>query len=165
MRYLMGQDLKQPFYSGADRVDTRLNSKAPFGLYLSHAGNKYIVTEDFETKIAIVLEHATIPQFSWRALGKKTLDSCEWQGPFWLSATKAAFDQKAPMSLGTIEVGAGFAGLDCEGPDGEINSINLGYAGTRSSHFCEYDGWAVHTLTSDRPVFAKSPPKSQSKRR
>lgn len=157
MRYLMGQDSQHPFYSGANVNTIRLNRETPLGLFSSCHANKYIVTEDFGKKIAIVLEHDSIPQFNWRVLGKVSLDWVNWQGPFWLSGTNAALHQGPPMSAGTIEVGDGFAGLDCIGRSGKLSSINLGYAGRRGSDFCEYDGWAIHSLIADSPFFVKSP--------
>lgn len=154
MKYLMGQDPSYPFYSGANFNSMHLNQVSPFGAFISHSGNKYIVTEDFGTKIAIVLKHDSIPQFSWIPLGKKTVERANWQGPFWLSATHAAIHQGV-YAPGIIEVGDGFAGLDCTAPSGDLNSINLGYAGPRGSHFCEYDGWEVHTLACSRLFFKR----------
>jgi len=74
MKYLMGQDLQHPFDSGASLTTRKLNRNAPFGLFESDGGNRYIVTEDFGIKVAIALKYTELPRYSWFGLYKETVD-------------------------------------------------------------------------------------------
>ena len=130
-----------------------LNVDTPYGLFEARSGNKYIVTEDRGTRIAVALVHDSLPPFTWLTLEQKPLEQGHWWGPYQLRLTHKRAKSHAFIKAGVIQVGDSCAVIDCLDVHGDLGCISLGTVGDIGTYYRDHDGWAVELLDSKDVFF------------
>jgi hypothetical protein len=74
MAYRKSSDIRTQHGRSNFGFDTYLNRDADYGLFEACNGNKYVVTQDFNLKIAVVLTHCHVPPFTYKVLGQQPIE-------------------------------------------------------------------------------------------
>ncbi len=136
-----------------------LDCRTPFGLFETDNGNRFIISDDFEGRIAIVVEHPKLPAFTWLALGNKALDRGWWRGPFRVQLMSAWHGNPGKPKMGLLGFTGDCPALYCRGEDGEKQWVALGYAGAAPNDdaFPDFDGWSIEAVDAKQPFFSRHP--------
>lgn len=65
-----------------------LNASTPPGLFEADNGERFIVSDDIEAMIAIVLRHHKLPTHTWLTLGNQSATVGRWWGPYRIELDK-----------------------------------------------------------------------------
>lgn len=134
-----------------------LDADTPCGLFEACNGNKYIITEDFSTKIAIALVHRHLPPFTWQGLHQQPLEYGYWYGPYRIRLIHALRGKLTNRRPGTIAVGDRHASVECGYVGQKSALISLGYVGAKGFDFRDFDGWLVEPTAVGEPFFQQMP--------
>jgi len=126
------------------------------GLYQSRSGNKFLITRDFDVRIAIALYHPDLPAFTWLPFSERPCERGRWLGRCELRLTHM-LPKGSPSSPGHIGILEHYVALDCCSVDGEPHSIALGSIGDDRYHDRDFDGWALDLLGSCDCFFGVTP--------
>lgn len=134
--------------------DAYLDRDTSFGLFGACNGNRYLITQDFDRKVAIALSHSSLPPFTWQFLNETPLEYGKWLGGYRLQLTHTVPDTQ---DIGIMQIGDRCSGLQCVGLGGHPNSINLGHVGRRGWDMVDYDGWSLLTEVTREVFFVREP--------
>ena len=141
----------------AQRPALQLNYNCPTGLFQGRTGNRYIVVEDSDFLVAIVLRHQLLSTFTWLTLHEHPLDEGRSIEKCWLRPTHLSIGDHGegePLLLG-IEGRA--ATLLCNSPAGGCNWLPLGSLRKRCCIGGDFDGWSVEVEQMRAPFFEQVP--------
>jgi hypothetical protein len=135
-----------------------LNRDTQCGLFEASNGNRYLVTWDYDIKIAIALSHRHLPAFTGQGLAHQPLEHGQWWGPARLRLTHpvvGGYFRKRPGVIGFEE---NFGHVWCRsGRRGGI-ATSLGYVhakGLRDTR--HFKGWSLEPLEIQYPFFVRFP--------
>lgn len=134
---------------------TGLDQDTDYGLFETDDGNKFLITPDFGTKIAIALTHDHLPAFTWLPLIKEPWAPGLWLGPCRLRLTHRLLSP--PASLGEIGIIEDNVAMLCRSVDGQVGWIALGTIGDLKHDDCDFGGWAFEFGQTGDTFFALQP--------
>lgn len=134
-----------------------LNLDTPDGLFEANNRNKYIVTRDHNTEVAVVLVHNVRPPFTWRRLRRRPSELGRWRGPYALRLTHALGDGIFPLTPGSISISGCYAGVDCRERDGSVGCVALGGVGDAGATI-RHSGRVLRIPTPDGRSYWKTRP-------
>lgn len=99
--------------TGFEDPNIYLNDQTPPGLFVACKGNKYIVTDDFDCRVAIALVHRTLQPFTWQFLDPTPLEYGRSRAGYELLLTQAVPRKRISKGAGIIGTQERYADIDC----------------------------------------------------
>lgn len=139
-----------------------LDIEVPYGLFEAFDGAWYLITNDEDWKLAIVLAHSELPSFTCLRLRPRPLTGGRWWGAFHVLAGVAT-DDFGSLDVGLLSAeGSPKLSLQCQTPlvytrwldIGQVTSLREDKSAV-SELGSEYRDWTIICADGERPVITR----------
>lgn len=122
--------------------DIALDQETPCGMFESDQGDRYLVIEDEEGKLAIALRHRKRRPFFRHLLSQRKIATGNWLGNCELQLTHRSEANPMAQAVGTLGIDEGSVSLLCRQQRSNICWRPLARI-PLSDPLTEYDGWRL----------------------